>query len=139
MNLELLKAYAISLFGYVYHFGGDDPLSGFDCSGLACEFLRAAGVVPYNYRTNAQGLFELLKSKGIPCMPCKGALSFYGKSINEITHVGFCLDDVSMIEAGGGTAETINDEVASAHNAFVRMRPIRYRKDFLLTVMPPYL
>lgn len=133
-----MKQYAISLLGTVYFYSGDDPMSGFDCSGLACELMRAAGVVPFNFRDNAQNLFEKLKVMGHPCQPQLGALSFYGKSPREITHVGFCVDETTMIEAGGGGSGTTSDEVASRQNAFVRMRPTRFRKDFLFTIMPLY-
>jgi cell wall-associated NlpC family hydrolase len=138
MNLSLLKQYAISLIGTKYFYSGDDPISGFDCSGLACELMRAAGVVPYNFRNNAQGLASLMRSEGTPCHEEPGALAFYGKSLTEVSHVGFCLDDTTMVEAGGGDSTTIIDPVASRQNAFVRLRPIKYRRDFLFTVMPPY-
>lgn len=138
MNLELLKVYALSFIGTGYYWGGDDPLSGFDCSGFVSELLRASGVVPHNFRTNAQGLFTMLKSKAMPTQPCLGAVAFFGKSVNEISHVGFCLDSVTMIEAGGGNSATIGEEVASMQNAFVRLRPTRFRKDFLFAVMPQY-
>lgn len=130
--------YALSFLGIGYYWGGDDPLSGFDCSGFVSELLRAAGVVPYNFRTNAQGLFNLLKSTSSAVPPALGAIAFFGKSVNEITHVAFCLDSVTMIEAGGGGSATIDDAVASKANAFVRLRPTRFRKDFLFAVMPKY-
>jgi lipoprotein Spr len=138
MNLELLKLYALSLIGTPYFFGGDDPMSGFDCSGLVSEMLRAAGLVPYNFRTNAQGLFNEFKSKATPTLPALGAIAFFGKSVSEITHVAFCLDSFTMVEAGGGDSSTTTDAVASKQNAFVRLRPVKFRKDFLLTIMPNY-
>ncbi len=138
MNLALLEKYAHAFIGLRYSFGGDDPLSGFDCSGLVCELLRAAGILPYKFRTNAQGLFTLLKPSAMACTPQLGAIAFFGKTPNTITHVAFCLDDTTMVEAGGGDSNTQSEEVASAQNAFVRMRPTRFRKDFLFTVMPKY-
>lgn len=138
MNLELLKLYALSFLGVPYFFGGDDPMSGFDCSGLVCELLRSTGVVPYKYRANAQGIFQLLKPTAFACAPQAGAVAFFGKGVNEIVHVGFCLDETTMIEAGGGDSMTASEAVASNQNAFVRLRPIRFRKDFLFTVIPRY-
>jgi len=113
-------------------------MSGFDCSGLACELMRAAGYVPYNFRTSAQGLADIVRLRGEVKPPQLGSLSFYGKSYTQIVHVGFCLDDITMIEAGGGNAETLTDAIASQYNAFVRMRPITFRKDFLFTAYPKY-
>lgn len=138
MNLELLKAYALAMLMTPYEYGGDDPMSGFDCSGMVCELLRAAGVVPFNFRTNAQGLFNLLKSTSAATLPTLGAIAFFGKSVNEITHVAFCLDATTMIEAGGGNSTTVSEVIASGQNAFVRLRPSRFRKDFLFAVMPKY-
>lgn len=134
MDPLLLKAYAISLIGTPYFYGGDDPVSGFDCSGLVCELLRASGVVPWNYRTNAQGLFDEVKKKYGPVQPRLGALAFYGKSLFSIDHVAFCLDAFTILEAGGGDHTTLNLPQAIKQNAFVRMRPLRFRKDFLCTV-----
>jgi cell wall-associated NlpC family hydrolase len=134
----LLSQYALSLVGTKYFYSGDDPISGFDCSGLACELMRAAGVVPYSYRDNAQGLASLMRATGEPCDSALGVLAFYGKSLTQVSHVGFCLDAITMIEAGGGDSTTTADPVASRQNAFVRLRPIKYRRDFLFTVMPPY-
>lgn len=138
MNLDLLKAYALSFLATPYFWGGDDPMSGFDCSGFVSELLRASGVVPHNFRTNAQGLFNFLKSKASATQPQLGAIAFFGKSVNEISHVGFCLDGVTMIEAGGGGSSTTDEAAASIQNAFVRLRPTRFRKDFLFAVMPIY-
>ncbi len=138
MNLELLKLYALQMVGRPYHFGGDDPLSGFDCSGVACEMLRAAGVVHYDFRTNAQGLYETIKAAGIKAEPALGSLSFYGKDEHSITHVGFCIDGYTMVEAGGGDATTLDVIFASKQNAFVRFRPVKFRHDYLFSIHPNY-
>jgi hypothetical protein len=39
-----------------------------------------------------------------------------------------------MIEAGGGDANTNTIEEAILKNAFVRLRPYKYRKDWLDTI-----
>lgn len=135
----LLQTYALSLIGTPYFYGGDDPISGFDCSGLACELARAAGIVARNFRSNAQGLHnELVKTGCTPIAPKLGDFSFYGPSWDKIDHVGFCLDGVTMVEAGGGDATTLDPKTASNQNAFVRLRPIRFRKDYLGIVRPTY-
>lgn len=101
--------------------------------------MRAAGVVPYNYRTNAQGLHDRVPQVGVLHMlPKFGDLSFYGKNLSSIIHVGFCLDATTMIEAGGGGSDTLTPETAALQNAFVRLRPIRFRKDFLGAITPRY-
>jgi hypothetical protein len=81
----------------------------------------------------------LLKPIAHACPPSLGAIAFFGKSPTQITHVAFCVDTVTMVEAGGGDSSTIGNEVASMQNAFVRLRPTRFRKDFLFSVMPLYI
>lgn len=140
MDLQLLKVYALSMIGTPYFYGGDDPISGIDCSGLASELLRASGVVPYNWRGNAQQIYDLLcdKHSSGDLVPGLGAFSFYGKDGRSIVHVGFCLDEVTMIESGGGDHTTLSIEIASHQNAFVRLRPVRFRKDFFCCLKPLY-
>lgn len=143
MNRALLQAYALSFIGAPYRFGtapggGDDPVRGFDCSGLVSELLRASGVVSFGYRENAQGMLTRFATIETFTGPRFGDLAFYGKGVTTISHVGFCLDENTMLEAGGGDASTVTLDVASERNAFVRLRPILYRKDFVCLARPPY-
>lgn len=144
MDLALLKSYVISLIGTPYFYGGDDPISGFDCSGLASEILRASGLCAWNWRGNAQAIHDLLSSKSMlmkgttPQVQQLGAFAFYGVNAANIDHVTFCLDGTTMVEAGGGDHTTVTKDIASRQNAFVRLRPIRFRKDFLCAIMPLY-
>jgi cell wall-associated NlpC family hydrolase len=143
MTPELLKAYALSFIGAPYRFGaafggGDDPLLGFDCSGLVCELLRASGVVPWNFRTNAQGLLSLPNASGVSGIRQFADLVFFGQNINKVSHVGFCLDRLTMLEAGGGDSSTVTVDLASERNAFVRLRPVSIRSDYLGAIRPPY-
>lgn len=137
--MDWLIRYAYSFIGKPYVFGGDDPISGFDCSGFVSELLRAAGVVPPHYRDTAQGIYNLLDKTGSFNALLPGALAFYGENALKITHVGFCLDSRFMIEAGGGDSSTTTPAVQIQKNSFVRLRPIRYRQDFLFTLRPTYL
>jgi cell wall-associated NlpC family hydrolase len=142
--LQLLKAYALSYLGTVYSFGtnpggGDDPIRGFDCSGFASELMRASGVASWNFRTNAQGVYNhLWKNQGLRVVPELGAFAFFGKEWDQIVHVAFCLDSVTMVEAGGGDSTTTTEEIAAHKNAFVRLRPVTFRKDYLGCVRPMY-
>ncbi len=139
MNLELLKNYAVGFVGRPYYYSGDNPISGFDCSGLVSEILRAAGVLPWNVRLSAQPLFYRLKPlSGTPQFPALGDIAFYGASADAITHVAFCLDGYSILEAGGGDEKTINASVAASQDAFVRIRPWSYRKFPPMLLRPTY-
>ncbi len=44
--------------GKPYRWGGNDPLAGFDCSGLVIEGLKAAGVLPRVGDWSAAALYE---------------------------------------------------------------------------------
>ncbi len=139
MDTQLLKTYALSFLGKPYFYGGDDPISGFDCSGLVSELMRAAGLVPWNWRSNAQGIYDALNGNGMRGNPtCLGALVFFGPSEKSINHVGFCVDSHTMVEAGGGDSNTTTGAKASQTNAFVRLRPIRFRRDLVAVIVPEY-
>lgn len=124
--------------GTPYLYGGKNPLTGLDCSGLVVELLMAAGAVPFGFEANAQGIYSLLSGNDHCLDGQLGALAFFGPSVKAIDHVGFCLDEARMIEAGGGHADCITIEIAKKESAFVKVRPIRYRRDFLCVIMPNY-
>lgn len=138
--IDYLIFYALSFSGIPYHYGGDDPISGFDCSGLIVEILKSAGVVAYNADLNAEDLYLLLSAKKIGTRlssPKAGAIVFYG-SHEHITHTGFCINDKLMLSAAGGDATTLSKDDAILAKAFVKLRPIYYRKDFVAAIMPNY-
>lgn len=139
MSLALGLAYIQTLVGVPYMYAGDNPITGFDCSGVASEFLRAVGELAYNERLSAQQLYDRYANNnaGVGYF-APGYLSFYGKSVVEIVHVGVVISPHLMVEAGGGDHTTTTLAEAGARDAFVRVRPIKYRKDFLLTIKPNY-
>jgi cell wall-associated NlpC family hydrolase len=130
-----------------YHYGGDDPIQGFDCSGLVHEFLMAFGVAPFEPKPSAQQLFAHYLSWGLkqasqipPELPEAyfGAMAFFGESEKLVDHVGFCVSPTHMVEAGGGDATVIDDKTAIARNGFIKLRPVKYRKGFLGFIRPAY-
>jgi peptidoglycan DL-endopeptidase CwlO len=138
-NLEtIIKAYAMSYLGVPYRWGGSNPISGVDCSGYVINVLKAAGVIKdQRYDATAQGLFEAYSKNGFAKADF-GALAFYGRDSKTISHVAFCLSDKQVIEAGAGGSSVVDKESADLKNAYVRIRPLVYRKDFLFCVMPKY-
>lgn len=136
MKDDILLAYAMRFVGLPYLWGGDDPIKGYDCSGLVLELLKSVGKTPHTLDVNAQGLFRMFYKQGaITINPSCGDLAFYGKDNDNVTHVGMCVDSSRVIEAGGGGSKTTTTEAAAQQNAYIRLRPIRYRKDFLCVLM----
>ena len=134
--MNLLIQYAMSFVGVSYRWGGENP-NGMDCSGLVQEILRAAGIDPPGDQT-AQALYDHFVSKSSHNAFAAGAIAFYGQSIIKISHVAFMIDPYRIIEAGGGGSKTRTKEDADLQNAFVRVRLVKHRNDFLGTLKPNY-
>lgn len=135
--MKTLVDYANSFIGVPYIFGGEHPCYGYDCSGLVQHILQSVGVDPAGDQT-AQKLFEHFSVVGRISVPRAGALTFYGKNTNAITHIGFMIDSHRMVEAGGGNASTTDTNRAIQQGAFVRQRPHDFRKDLVAILMPNY-
>jgi len=137
---NVLYDYAMKLVGTPYKWGGDDPMSGLDCSGLCLELMQSVGVLPHNQDLNSQGMYTRMTIDGCPVREKAkfGSLIFFGKDATKISHVAFCLNDQLMIEAGGGTSRTRHINDAIRDNAYVRVRPIATRSDRVAVVMPKY-
>jgi len=126
--IEILVNYAMRFVGVPYVYGGNNPLSGMDCSGFVCECLKAIGIVATHRDYSARELFKLLKERSdckVSSKIEKGCVLFFGKKDSLISHVAIAISDKLMIESGGGDAGTISKEKAEKINAFVRIRPIR--------------
>lgn len=129
MSKQILYDYALKFVGQPYRWGGDDSINGFDCSGLAIELLQSHGFLPRGWDSTAKGLYQKLLSDGARKVisPTLGTVVFFGNP--DITHVGFCLDEILMLEAGGGDHTVVDLETAAKKNAYVRIRPINWRSD----------
>lgn len=137
--MRTLVEYALTFVGKPYRWGGDDAIEGYDCSGLVQELLFSAGAHP-NPKVDhtAQMLFDYFSQRSTWNSLTVGALAFYGQSTTRIIHVAMLIDPYRIIEAGGGGSKTTTLEAAVAQNAFVRIRPIRYRSDLVAIVKPGY-
>ena len=134
--MDLLIEYALGFVGRPYIWGGSG-LPGFDCSGLVQELLKFLGACPPGDST-AQGLFDHFEANARQNSFTCGALAFFGESVTRITHVGMLLNSNQMIEAGGGNSTCTSPEMAAKLNAFVRIRPIKSRKDLVAVLRPSY-
>jgi cell wall-associated NlpC family hydrolase len=116
--------YARSFLGLPYLWGGDDPIAGFDCSGLCIEVLQGVGLFPHGADTTADGLWRKYLRVTVPRCGC---LALFG-SKERATHVAWVTrvygEAVYIIEAGGGGSTTVDLAAAIKQNAYIRMRQI---------------
>lgn len=112
-------------------------MAGMDCSGYVQEILRSAAIDPPGDQT-AQELYNYFEKNGSYNMWGAGSLAFFGESALKVTHVAFCIDQHRCIEAGGGGSKTLTVNDAIQQNAFIRLRPIKHRKDLVAVIRPHY-
>ena len=136
-SAEILYDYAFQFVGLPYRWGGDDSVEGFDCSGFVQELLSVVEMDPPGDQT-AQKLFEYFYEHGLAHSRQFGALAFYGKNPDSISHVAMMLNDSLVIEAGGGGSRTTSKEAAARDNAYVRVRHVNARKDLVAIILPKY-
>ena len=121
-----LSAIAMLYFGIPYTFGGNNPATGLDCSGLVVECLRSIGKHGKS-DLNAQMIYDEFKEESIHGKVTKDSILFFGRDFDSISHIAIALDDNLMIEAGGeGRNET--------DTGYVRIRPISWRRDYLTSI-----
>lgn len=136
MILEIIK----SCLNIPYIWGGKNPLTGFDCSGLVEWGLQSVGFDPPGLNSAAMIYHWLILGNGVAVVhePKGGDICFYGKNIDHITHIAIMIDSKFLIEAGGGDSftKTVND--AKIRGACVRVRPLGHRKDLVAVISPNY-
>lgn len=130
--------YIQRFIGAWYEWGGDDP-AGFDCSGLAVEFLKSAGLLKESEDFTADGLYNKFKaflvnvSPDCLLVPLPGMLIFpVRKNQSKFSHVSIALSEKYMIEAGGGDSSVDTVADAESKNAFVKVRPVSKFSKFVL-------
>lgn len=126
-NKEIALDYIQRFAGKIYHWGGDDPMAGFDCSGLAVEYLKAGGLFPRKADMTAGGLLSQHRRVEID-KPSRGCLVFWKNSADKIIHVEICLNAELSIGASGGGRKTKTETDAIRDNAFIKIRAINSRK-----------
>lgn len=123
-QVSLANSYAWTFIGLPYIWGGDDPVRGFDCSGLCVEVLKGVGILPRDGDWGAAALYDKFPHVAAPVPGC---LVFYGDG--KVEHVEWCYNTSIAIGASGGGSKTQTEQDAIAQNAYVKMRPIaRARK-----------
>jgi len=126
MGLEDLRFVAIELawrmWGMPYIWGGDDPVRGFDCSGMVVEILQSVGILPDGDWTASMLYSRFAQKEVFQVKP--GCLVFWETSQGHIRHVEVCIGDGLSIGASGGGRHIRTHEDAILHNAFIKVRPV---------------
>jgi cell wall-associated NlpC family hydrolase len=142
MNLAKIKTemainYARQFIGVPYKWGGNNPMEGFDCSGFIQWVLHSVGLL--NADRAAYELYGYFIRNGqVLEKPEPGAILFYGEAMTAISHIALAVNDIQIIEAGGGGRSTLTLDDCKKSGACVRERLYDYRKDLLAIVMPNY-
>lgn len=134
----ILKDYALSFVGTPYSWGGSNPMGGFDCSGFVQELLASVGMDPPGDQS-AQALYDYFEKNSTWNTRALGSLAFFGQSSTSVTHVAMMLDQYRIIEAGGGGSKVLSIDDAKAHNSYIRVRLLNYRKDLVAVMKPSYV
>lgn len=122
-----------------YVWGGDDPLRGFDCSGLIVEVLQGVGLIRRGTDMCADDLLKYLRNQGIRTTlnPRPGTLVFWlNKAGTRAVHVEMVIDSEHTIGASGGGEGCKTLEDAIRLNAFVKLNHIDYRGENYVMVDP---
>lgn len=125
---EIALAVAYKLLNTPYRWGGNDPMEGFDCSGLAIEILQSAGKFDRNKDTTAHGLSLIYPETDILR---EGVLVFYDwNKDGRFDHVEMIvtLDETGelfTIGASDGDDRTVDIKNSQMQNAYVKIRPLR--------------
>ena len=92
---EAIAGYGMQFLGNPYVYGGNDLLTGVDCSGFTQQVLRAFNIdIPRT--SKAQSLVGTTVSLN---ELQKGDLLFYGTSLDNISHVGIYVGEGQMVHA----------------------------------------
>lgn len=127
---ELIEMNASAMLGKPYVWGGEsDSEGGYDCSGFVYDVLNKCGIKVG--RTTAQGYYRHFQHKphyNLASAQC-GDLLFFGKSLNNITHVAIAKDSQTMWESIGSSKNTKRNPGKG-----ISISNITRRKDLLCVV-----
>lgn len=92
---EEIVQFAIQFLGNPYRYGGNDLLTGVDCSGFTQQVMKVFNItIPRISRDQSKAGIEVMKDE-----IQKGDLIFFGSSPEAISHVGIYIGDSQMIHS----------------------------------------
>jgi len=113
-----------SQIGTPYVWAGNNPETGFDCSGLVVWALRQHGLLRPRDDLTAQRLADL--STQVPALK-RGDLVFYGRDWGRVTHVTIYIGMGYLVGASRGNRNIRSKEQARLKKAAVRTLDLDYR------------
>jgi len=119
--------------GTPYSWSGND-FSGWDCSGLQIEVLQAVGILSHGFDSTAHDLYLKFIDYKVD-RPYAGCLVFWFRD-GRAVHVEMLIDDSLVIGASGGGSSVKSLKDAIRQNAFVKMRPLKYRGENFKIIDP---
>lgn len=119
---------AFSLIDTPYIWGGNDPMQGFDCSGLGHEVLQTAGLEERGFDSTAHDIYLYYLSQNrikeiedrLP-----GDLVFWLKD-SIATHMAILVSRNFIVHAGSGGSDIKTIQDAIDKNAYVRPDKLNY-------------
>ena len=147
--IELGTSHMSYTIGTPYRWGGDDPINGFDCSGLVMEYLKTIGLAQENEDMSSATMAKTFAKRLKPeDYEAGDIVCFASKSKPKtVNHVGLITDHPQnglptlILEAGGGGSTTLDEQIAAKQNAYVRVRPLESilnRGKVLVCVVNPF-
>ena len=137
MMLTYLGIIAMQFLGTPYIYGGNNPLTGLDCSGFIQIPLKTVKIIKDDKDRSAQMIYNyIIKSKKYENKLAADSILFYGNSKDKITHVALALNENLMIEAGNGSRHCKTRKEAARRDARVRIIPIK--KNYIASLFVPY-
>jgi len=123
LAVEALKMH----MGLPYKWGGNDPLEGFDCSGLMVEVLQTVGLMKRGSDDTADGLSRMFNQTEVfqPGVMVYWDWNRDGK-IDHVEMIAHVDDDgeIYTVGASGGDNSTGSVQAAIMADAYVKMRPL---------------
>jgi len=123
-RIDLAIKIAWKMWGQPYIWGGDDPVQGFDCSGMVIEILKSVNILPRNGDWTANSLYKRFNNC-IVAIEEPGCLVFWGDP--RKTHIEFVIEKGFTIGSSGGGSRTLSRKDAVRQNAYVKIRPLAGR------------